>query len=163
MSIILGIDPGSRTTGYGVITMGDGGTQPSYVASGCIRLPQKDLSTRLGIIFSSIGELIAEFSPEQAAIEQVFVGKNANSALKLGHARGAAMLAISVADIPLAEYAARSVKQAVTGSGAADKIQVQDMIVRLLKLNKSPAEDAADALAIALCHAYSAKLFAKAL
>lgn len=165
MSIILGIDPGSRVTGYGVIDTGTGrgSVQPKYLASGCIRMDGGDIAPRLVTIYQSIAQLINQYSPDQAAIEQVFVGKSASSALKLGHARGAAMLAVSIVEIPLAEYAARSIKQAVAGSGAADKKQVQDMVVKLLRLNKSPAADAADALAVALCHAYSDNRYAKAL
>lgn len=154
MSIILGIDPGSRITGYGIIDANGG--KPRYISSGCIRLPQAEMSVRLKVIFESFGELIAQYSPNEIAIEQVFVGKNADSALKLGHARGVAILAGSLANIPVAEYAARTIKQSVAGSGAADKQQVQAMVVRLLKLSAAPAEDAADALAAALCHVYSA-------
>ena len=161
MSIILGIDPGSRVTGYGVIRLV--GRQPQYLASGCIRLKPTDMSARLTIIYDSLGELLAQYRPDSAAIEQVFVGSNASAALKLGHARGAAMLALGHAGIPFAEYAARAVKQAVAGSGAADKVQVQKMVVRLLSLNKAPAADAADALAIALCHAHRDNNYARAL
>lgn len=163
MSIILGIDPGSRVTGYGLIDVGSAGAKPKYIASGCIRMDGAAIAPRLVTIYQSVGQLIQQYSPDMAAIEQVFVGKSASSALKLGHARGAAMLAISMAGIPLDEYAARSVKQAVAGTGAADKRQVQDMVVRLLHLNKAPAADAADALAIALCKAFSNNRYAKAL
>ena len=156
MSIILGIDPGSRVTGYGVIAAPAG--QPRYLASGCIRMQQVDMSVRLQTIFSNLTQIIGEYQPDQVAIEQVFVGKSAASALKLGHARGVAMLAACQADVPLAEYSARTIKQAVAGTGAADKEQVQAMVVRLLKLNKAPAADAADALAVAMCHAFSQSL-----
>ena len=153
MSIILGIDPGSRITGYGLIQVEK--TQATYVASGCIRMPTDDLPARLLTIYQNVGELIRQYAPSQAAIEQVFVGKSVSSALKLGHARGAAILAIAEADLPLGEYAPRTIKQAVAGTGAADKEQVQAMVVRLLGLNRSPSADAADALAVALCHSYS--------
>tara|TARA_B110000967_G_C18679246_1_gene457168 strand:- start:200 stop:685 length:486 start_codon:yes stop_codon:yes gene_type:complete len=159
LTIILGIDPGSRVTGYGVIVADKG--QPKYLASGCIRMPTGEMSARLLTIHQSVTELISQYAPDQAAIEQVFVGKSASSALKLGHARGAAMLAIAAADIPLGEYAPRSIKQAVAGTGAADKIQVQDMVVKLLRLSKSPPSDAADALAVALCHTYSDNPYAQ--
>lgn len=161
MSVILGIDPGSRVTGYGLVRVDR--RNPVYLASGCIRLNDDDLSLRLHKLYTSLNELLQQFQPSQAAIEQVFVGKNASSALKLGHARGAAMLAVANAEVPLAEYSARSVKQAVAGSGAADKEQVQHMVVRLLQLDKTPAADAADALAIALCHAFSNNPYAQAL
>ena len=109
MSIILGIDPGSRVTGYGVIAAPAG--QPRYLASGCIRMQQVDMSVRLQTIFSNLTQIIGEYQPDQVAIEQVFVGKSAASALKLGHARGVAMLAACQADVPLAEYSARTIKQ----------------------------------------------------
>ena len=153
MSIILGIDPGSRITGYGLIQVEK--TQATYVASGCIRMTTDDLPARLLTIYQNVGELIRQYAPSQAAIEQVFVGKSVSSALKLGHARGAAILAIAEADLPLGEYAPRTIKQAVAGTGAADKEQVQAMVVRLLGLNRTPSADAADALAVALCHSYS--------
>ena len=156
MSAILGIDPGSRVTGYGVIE--SSGKQPLYVASGCIRLPDASLPERLKVLYNSLFELMEEYAPGAVAIEQVFVGKSAGSALKLGHARGVAMLAPTLENIPVFEYAARSIKQAVAGTGAADKEQVQSMVVRLLKLNAAPAVDASDALAVALCHLYSNKL-----
>lgn len=153
MSIILGIDPGSRITGYGLIKVEK--TKAEYLASGCIRMPTDDLPARLLTIYQNIGELIQQYSPNQAAIEQVFVGKSVSSALTLGHARGAAILAVAEAGLPLGEYAPRTIKQAVAGTGAADKGQVQAMVVRLLGLNRTPSADAADALAVALCHSYS--------
>ena len=152
-AIVLGIDPGSRVTGYGLIAVE--GQRPRYLASGCIRLGDAPLEQRLQTIFDALGELIAHHQPSAVAIEQVFVGKNATSALKLGHARGVALLAASIASLPVAEYTPRAIKQAVTASGAADKQQVQAMVVRLLQLSRKPASDAADALAIALCHAFT--------
>ncbi len=152
-AIVLGIDPGSRVTGYGLIQVQ--AQRPAYLASGCIRLGDAPLEQRLQTIFDSLGELIATHQPTSFAIEQVFVGKNASSALKLGHARGVALLAASRAGLPIAEYTPRAIKQAVTASGAADKQQVQAMVMRLLQLPRAPASDAADALAIALCHAFT--------
>lgn len=153
MSVIIGVDPGSRVTGYGVID--DSGRQPIYVASGVIKVADQPFPRRLKTIYQSISDLIREYAPQQFAIEQVFVGKSASSALKLGHARGVAILAAEMAGLEISEYAARSIKQAVSGSGAADKQQMQDMIVRLLNLNSQPTSDSADALSVALCHAYS--------
>lgn len=156
MSIILGIDPGSRVTGYGVLQIVN--RKPHYIASGCIRLSGSAIAPRLQTIFEGLTDLIKEYNPDSFAIERVFVGKSADSALKLGHARGVAILVASMANLPVSEYAARTIKQAVAGTGAADKKQVQSMVVRLLKLSASPAADAADALAVALCHCYSASL-----
>jgi crossover junction endodeoxyribonuclease RuvC len=147
---VLGIDPGSRTTGYGVIELQRG--QSVYVASGCVRARQSDLAARLGEIYAGIVELIAQHRPDAVAVEQVFMARNANSALKLGQARGAALAAVVTIGLPVSEYAARRVKQAVTGTGAASKAQVQHMVCRLLKLRSAPSADAADALAIAICH-----------
>ena len=152
-AIVLGIDPGSRVTGYGLIAVE--AQRPRYLASGCIRLGDAPLDERLRTIFESLTELIGTHQPATVAIEQVFVGKNATSALKLGHARGVAMLAASMASLPVAEYTPRAIKQAVTASGSADKQQVQAMVMRLLQLPRAPASDAADALAIALCHAFT--------
>lgn len=155
MTVILGIDPGSRVTGYGVIeTMGEklGGEQ-RYVASGCIRTTKKaELAVRLEEIFSGLNEIITEFQPEEFAIEKIFMARSAESALKLGHARGVAMLAAVTRGLPISEYEARKVKQAVVGTGAASKDQVQHMVQTLLKIPGKPQSDAADALAIAICH-----------
>lgn len=154
MALILGIDPGSRIAGYGVIRAV--GNKLQYVASGCIRVDtSKDLAFRLKQINLCVTEIIDAYGPEEFAIEQVFMGKNVDSALKLGQARGVAIVAAAVKDIPVFEYAARSVKQAVTGKGSADKEQVQKMVQTLLKLPGTPQADAADALAIAICHANS--------
>ena len=157
MRIILGIDPGSRTTGYGII--GIEGSKQTYIDSGCIRIvkpgEQLPLAERLRIIFDSISNLVADYRPDEAAIERVFLSKNADSALKLGQARGVAMVAISVHALDVAEYSALEVKKAVVGTGRATKEQVQHMVTAILRLNKSPQADAADALAIALCHANS--------
>lgn len=153
MSIILGIDPGSRRTGFGVIDTS--GRKPRYITSGCINLTKLvDIPSRLDSIFSHVQEICAQVSPTECAIEQVFLGRNVDSALKLGHARGAAIVAAMQAGLPVHEYAARQVKQAVVGKGSATKEQVQHMIKVLLDLPGVPQEDAADALAIALCHAH---------
>jgi crossover junction endodeoxyribonuclease RuvC len=147
---ILGIDPGSVKTGFGIIEVQ--GQRIQYVTSGVIRLKAKEAPTRLGVIFESVQELIEEHKPNLMAVEEVFMAKNPSSALKLGQARGAAMTAGVVSGLPVAEYAARLVKQSIAGSGAADKSQVQYMVTKLLKLSAEPSEDAADALAIAICH-----------
>ena len=148
--IIIGIDPGSRITGYGVIQIQ--GNQSIYLTSGCVRTLVGDVPLRLQKIFSGLKDIIQQFQPEEAAIEQIFLSQNPNSALKLGQARGAAIAAFT---IPIAEYTARQVKQSVVGYGAAKKDQVQHMVTRLLNITHSLQADAADALAIALCHAHS--------
>lgn len=151
MAIILGIDPGSRVTGYGLINAV--GNKLEYVACGCIRTETESLPTRLKTIFEGVCEIIERHSPQQAAIEEVFMGRNAGSALKLGQARGSAMVACLSHDLPVDEYSARKVKQAVVGAGGADKAQVQHMVRALLGISDTIAEDAADALAVAICHA----------
>lgn len=155
MSIILGIDPGSRITGYGVIRQQ--GRQLHYLGSGCIRTADGALPGRLKQIYAGVSEIIIQFHPDVFAIEQVFMAKNADSALKLGQARGSAIVAAVNADLPVFEYAARLVKQAVVGTGAADKSQVQHMVQQMLKLPAKPQADAADALGIAICHANTNK------
>ena len=151
--IILGIDPGSRTTGYGVIKVVN--NKPVYEASGCIRVHDDVLATRLDNVFKGVSEIIRQFQPEQFAIEQVFMAKNPDSALKLGQARGAAIVASTTNNLPVFEYSARQIKQSVVGKGSADKTQVQHMVMHLLKLQKTPQADAADALAVALCHLHT--------
>ena len=155
MAIILGIDPGSRFTGYGVISQQ--GRSFSYLGSGCIKaLSQgEDLGSRLQTIFAGVSEIILQFKPDMFAIEQVFMAKNPDSALKLGQARGAAIVAATNNGLIIAEYSARQIKQAVVGNGGADKTQVQHMVKTILKLPGTPQADAADALAVALCHAHS--------
>lgn len=152
-SRILGIDPGSRVTGYGVID--SDGRRSQHVASGCIRTQQKDFPARLGEIFKGIRSVLEEFKPGQVAIEQVFVAKNPSSALKLGQARGAAITAAVTLDLPVFEYSPRSVKQAIAGSGGAEKEQLQHMVKLLLSIQIKMGLDQSDALAIALCHAHS--------
>ena len=153
MTVILGIDPGSRKTGFGVIRVER--NQAHYVSSGTIRLPVKEaLSARLRVLFESLSEVIGTYQPTAAAIESVFLAKSADAALKLGHARGAAVVACVTNDLDVYEYAARQIKQSVVGTGAADKQQVQYMVAALLGLSAKPAEDAADGLAAALCHCH---------
>lgn len=155
MAVILGIDPGSRRTGFGVIRLA--GTRADYISSGVIRIPDTALPERLKVIFDGISEIISRYQPEEVAIENVFMAKSAGSALKLGQARGAAIVAAVSRGLPVAEYEARKVKQSVVGTGAATKIQVQHMVRTLLNLPGDPQEDAADALAVALCHAHTQK------
>ena len=155
MTIILGIDPGSRRTGFGVIQQT--GSRAEYVSSGVIRIPDTELPERLKVIFDAVSEIIARHQPQEVAIENVFMAKSAGSALKLGQARGAAIVAAVHANLPVAEYEARKVKQSVVGTGAATKTQVQHMVRTLLSLPGDPQEDAADALAVALCHAHTQK------
>jgi len=153
---ILGIDPGSRITGYGIIDSDGAATR--YVASGCLKLGDGDFAGRLREIYLRIGDLVAEYSPGHVAIEQVFVHKNAGSALKLGHARAAAICATFSDGPDLHEYAPREIKQAVVGSGGAQKEQVQHMVRVILGLEAMPQSDEADALAVAICHAHSFRL-----
>ena len=151
MTLILGIDPGSRVTGYGVINTA--GSRQEYVTSGCIRTADKaTLPQKLEEIFSGVSQIIAEYEPDEFAIEKIFMARSAESALKLGHARGVAIVAGVNQGVPVYEYEARKVKQAVVGTGAATKSQVQHMVKVLLNLPSDPQQDAADALAIALCH-----------
>ena len=147
---ILGIDPGSRTTGYGIVDFV--GQQLTHVSSGCIRTKGDNLAGRLKQIHAQVLELVAEYQPQEAAIEKVFVARNPSSALKLGQARGAAIVACASSDAPLFEYSPNEIKQAITGRGHAEKQQIQHMIKILLALTQYPATDAADALAVAICH-----------
>jgi crossover junction endodeoxyribonuclease RuvC len=147
---ILGIDPGSRLTGVGIIDIEGDRAIPVY--HGVIEAGSGEFTGRLGLIFNGIRALICEYGPTVAAVETVFVAHNAASAIKLGQARGAAVCAVIAADVPVAEYSPRTVKQAIVGRGAADKAQVQHMVRVLLGLQETPREDAADALAVALCH-----------
>lgn len=150
---ILGIDPGSVKTGYGIIE--SNGQQSRYVASGYLKLPVEGLANKLGQIFSQLSEVITELQPDHMAIEQVFLAKNAASALKLGHARGAAMTAGVHANLEVYEYSAKAVKKSTVGYGAASKEQIQIMVLQLLNIRKVLQEDEADALAVALCHAHT--------
>ena len=149
---ILGIDPGSRTTGFGIIDVV--GREQIYVVSGCIKTIKNDeLAGRIGIIVENISEIIATYRPTVAAVERVFVNVNPASTLMLGQARGAAIAALVLHGLPVYEYTALQVKQAVVGQGKAAKEQVQHMVVQMLKLSGTPQADAADGLAIALTHA----------
>ncbi|WNC73910.1 crossover junction endodeoxyribonuclease RuvC [Thalassotalea psychrophila] len=155
MSIILGIDPGSRLTGYGVIEKQ--GRKITYLGSGCIKTlaAGDNHPERLQIIFAGVSELILQFKPDMVAVEQIFMGLNPGGALKLGQARGAAIVAATNNGLEVSEYSARQIKQAVVGTGAADKAQVQHMVKSFLNLPATPQEDAADALAVAICHGHS--------
>ena len=150
---LLGIDPGLRITGFGVIDKT--GSKLTYVASGCIRTDEKtSLPERLGVITRGIAEIVATYTPAQASIEEVFLNKNPWSTLLLGQARGAAIGALVSAGLPVAEYGTMQIKQAVVGHGRATKAQVQHMVCRLLSLPGEPSQDAADALACAIAHAH---------
>lgn len=150
---ILGIDPGLRVTGFGVIEKA--GSRLTYVASGCIKSNDKQsLPERIATLCAGVAEVIDAYRPDQAAVEKVFVNVNPQSTLLLGQARGAAIAALVRAGLPVSEYTALQVKQAVVGHGKAAKEQVQHMVVRLLELSAAPAADAADALACAICHAH---------
>jgi crossover junction endodeoxyribonuclease RuvC len=150
---ILGIDPGLRTTGFGLIYKR--GNKLSYIASGTIKTQEADLPQRLKTILAGVSEIIQTYRPDCAAIEKVFVNVNPQSTLLLGQARGAAICALVNADLAVTEYTALQVKKAVTGHGQAQKQQIQDMVTRLLSLSGTPGKDAADALGVAICHAHS--------
>ncbi len=150
---ILGIDPGSLITGYGIIDMD--GNHAVHVTHGAIRVEAKALPDKLRIIFEEITAILEQYNPDEMSIEQVFMHRNADSALKLGQARGSAITACTLKDIKVFEYTANQVKQATVGKGHAAKQQVQHMVKILLCLNEIPQADAGDALAIALCHGHS--------
>ena len=152
---ILGIDPGSRITGYGVITAR--GHELGFIACGTIRTGgEADFSRRLLTIFRDLCEVIETHQPEVAAVEDIFISSNPRSALKLGHARGAAVVAAQHRGLSIVDYTPRRVKQCVAGYGQAEKSQVQSMVRTLLALDSPPSQDAADALAVAICHAHHA-------
>ena len=152
---ILGIDPGSRITGYGVITAR--GHELGFIACGTIRTgAEADFSRRLLTIFRDLCEVIETHQPEVAAVEDIFISSNPRSALKLGHARGAAVVAAQHSGLSIVDYTPRRVKQCVAGYGQAEKSQVQSMVRTLLALDSPPSQDAADALAVAICHAHHA-------
>ena len=152
MTRVLGIDPGSRVTGYGVIETD--GVRSRYLASGCIRTAAGDFPARLGEIFHGVREVLVEWRPQQVAVEQVFVSRNAASALKLGQARGAAISAVVTLDLQVFEYTPAAVKQGLVGNGRAEKEQVQHMVRVILGMQGKMALDESDALAVALCHAH---------
>ncbi|BBG30218.1 MULTISPECIES: crossover junction endodeoxyribonuclease RuvC [Zymobacter] len=151
--IILGIDPGSRRTGFGVIDVSHG--SPRYIDSGYIRIQADTLAQKLAQVYAGVSDIIARHVPAEVAIEQVFMAKNPDSALKLGQARGSAIVCAANHGLPVHEYAARLVKQCVTGHGGADKEAVQRLVASTLRLEGLPQSDAADALAIALTHFYT--------
>lgn len=150
---ILGIDPGSRITGFGVVQVLRNG-KLQYVTSGCIRTPAGSLAERLKAIYDGISEIIASYQPTVFAVERVFLARNADSALKLGQARGAAICAGVNCGLAINEYSATEIKSTIVGRGRADKQQIQHMVRVLLGLDGSPSTDAADALACAICHAH---------
>lgn len=151
---ILGVDPGSVTTGYGVVD--SDGRSSRHVAHGCIATGSGALPERLGVIYRELSAVIAEYRPQEMGIEDVFVARNAMSALKLGQARGAAICAGAFHELPVAEYPARLIKQSIVGTGGAGKQQIQHMVIALLALgDRQVAADAADALAVALTHAHA--------
>jgi crossover junction endodeoxyribonuclease RuvC len=158
---ILGIDPGSRVTGYGIVDV-RGAAEPVHVANGCIRLAHGELADRLRDIFTALTALVDRYAPDEVAIERIFVARNADSALKLGHARGAALCAVLQGQpLPVFEYSPREIKLAVAGRGGAEKTQVQSMVHLLLRPEGQLQADAADALATALCRAYVRRTQAK--
>jgi len=150
----LGIDPGLRTTGFGVIEIK--GQRLRYISSGIIESGSIDLGLpkRLGTLYSGVQEVLVTYQPDAAAIEEIFLNVNPRSTLMLGQARGAVIAAMVSTGLAVTEYSARGVKQAIVGTGRASKLQMQEMVKRLLKLNKSPSPDAADALGVAICAAH---------
>lgn len=156
MTVILGIDPGSRFTGFGIIQTN--AQQYRYVASGCINVSKHDVPERLKMIYQHLSDLIVQHAVTEASIERVFMHINPASALKLGQARGAAIVAVGQHALPLGEYSPRQIKQAIVGYGGAVKGQMQHMVKQLLNVTGELQEDAADALAIAICHANTSKL-----
>ncbi len=156
---VLGVDPGSRLTGWGIVD--SDGRKSAHVASGVLKVGTGEVAPRLRKIFVGLSDIIAEWDPAEVAIERVFLARNPDSALKLGQARGAAICAATVGGLSLSEYSAKEVKLATVGTGSAGKEQVQHMVKLLLKLAAIPQEDEADALAVALCHAHSRNVLAK--
>lgn len=159
MARILGIDPGSLSTGYGIVD--SAGQSLKHVASGCIRTGGDEFATRLRDIYFGIGGIVEQYAPDEVAVERTFVHKNADSALKLGQARAAAICGTLSKSLPLHEYSPREVKLAVVGKGGAGKEQVQHMMRVLLGLKGALQADSADALAVAICHAHSRGLKAE--
>ncbi|HSW59631.1 MAG TPA: crossover junction endodeoxyribonuclease RuvC [bacterium] len=152
--IILGIDPGSIKTGFGLINVS--GNSYTHIENGLIAPPKgMEFKERVAYIFRGVTETIEEFKPDYLSLEDIFISKNAQSALKLGHIRGAVMSAAVVHGVPVFEYSPTRVKQSITGNGRAEKFQIQEMVKLLLKLKEIPQEDAADALAVAITHAFS--------
>jgi len=158
MPRILGIDPGSTITGFAVI---EGGATPTACVIDCIRLPRIDFPARLGLIFEGLSEVIRTYQPDEMAIENVFVSRNAASALKLGQARGAAICAAAARHIPVSEYTPTQIKQAIVGRGHADKVQIQHMVRILLGVTGTLQADAADAAGVAVCHHHHSRTAAR--
>jgi|SRR5699024_1012211 len=158
MALILGIDPGSNITGYAVL---EGGATPRLRAADCIRLPRAAFAVRLGLIFEHLTAVIQQYEPDEMAIEDVFVARNAASALKLGQARGAAICAGAAAGLVVSEYTPTQIKSGIVGRGRADKKQIQHMVGVLLGVSKHLQADAADAAAVALCHAHHSRTAAR--
>jgi crossover junction endodeoxyribonuclease RuvC len=156
---ILGIDPGSRLTGYGIIEMHAG--RAIWVGSGCIRIKGDDLASRLRVLVEGLVDILDQHRPTTVAVEQVFMHRNADSALKLGQARGAAISVVAGRHLPVYEYTPTQIKKAMVGKGNAAKAQVQHMVKAMLGLSHLPQEDAADALAVALCHAHTAQTLSR--
>lgn len=150
---VLGIDPGSNVTGFGVVEKS--GASLGHIDNGCCRVRSASFSGRLQEIFAALSDVLKKYRPEAVAVEKVFFAKNPMSALKLGESRGVAILAAAQFSLPVFEYSTREVKQAVTGYGQATKEQIQQMVRRLLNLREPAAEDASDALAVAICHLHS--------
>jgi len=157
---VLGIDPGTAITGYGVVGEVQGELQP--LAFGVIKTPaNQPLPRRLQLIYRAISDLAEEWKPTAAAVEELFFSRNVRTAMSVGHARGVTLLALANAGLDVAEYTPLAIKQAVTGYGNADKAQMQEMVRLLLRLDRVPRpDDAADALAVAICHLHSARLAA---
>lgn len=153
MTIIIGIDPGSRITGYGVVAMEK--ARAVHLTSGCIEIAELAFEDRLCVIFDAITAIVREFEPTEAAVEKIFMNRNADSAIKLGQARGAALVALAKQGLAVHEYSPNQIKQAIVGRGHAEKAQVQHMIKALLSLSSAPKADAADALATAMCHGHT--------
>ena len=153
MTLILGIDPGSRVTGYGLVAMEK--NKSVHVASGCVDMADLPLAARLREIFEGLSAVIREHRPDEVAIEKIFMNRNADSAIKLGQARGAAIVAAAVCDLAVHEYSPNEIKQAVVGRGHATKDQVQHMVKVLLTMQGTLRADASDALAVALCHGHT--------
>ncbi len=153
VEIIIGIDPGSRKTGYGIVQ--SAGSRLAYLGSGCIHTGDGPIAQRLHVIFQAVTALIEQFRPTVMAIEETFLSKNVQSTVKLAEARAVAMLAGSCAGLEVFEYTPMQIKQAVVGYGAAEKQQVQFMVRNILHLTGTPQSDAADALGCAICHGYT--------
>ncbi|MGN0903083.1 MAG: crossover junction endodeoxyribonuclease RuvC [Succinivibrio sp.] len=154
--IVIGIDPGSRFTGYGIVSIE--GNTPHYLGSGCIKTGNGDLASKLKIIYDGVSSLIEQFHPDSMAIEETFLSKNVQSTVKLSEARASAIVAAANNGLSVYGYTPMQIKQSVVGYGWAEKTQVQYMVQKILKLSGSPQSDAADALACALCHCFTSQV-----